>query len=121
MQVTVTTVQSKSSRSTFCEIQHLCKQNFVSGSVLPGGWHWGGGGGGSGGQDPAPPRAVAWLCGKVGQGVNMNTPLSLGSLVREGFGLGKLCLNSVCFQQCSYLYKRILTWNLDIQNKQKGS
>lgn len=51
----------------------------------------------------------------------MNIPLDLRSMVRDSFELGKLFLNFLCFRQCSCLYKRILTWNLDIQNKQKGS
>lgn len=64
----------------------------MAGSVLPGGRHGAGGGewvrksGEQEGsrEDPAPPRAVAGCMVSFAKALT-NTPLGLGSLVREGF------------------------------------
>lgn len=84
-------LQSMSSCSAFCAIQHLRKQNFMAGSVLPGGRHRAGRGALRRGreqegsrEDPAPPWTVAGCMVSLAKALT-NTPLGLGSFVREGF------------------------------------
>lgn len=115
MQVTETNLQSLSPCNTaLYEIQHLCTQDFLAGTVLPGGLQR------AGRQDPASPWAVAsYMMNLAKTWTQTHSGPRFGG--KRGLWTRLAIFKFVCSQQRSCLYKRILTWDLDIQNRRKGS